>query len=121
MGWAATCFHRAHELSSLGLGSSSSLPLCGLLHACQAGEHSLHSRIERHSLVPEVAVRVEEGSEHLMNQVLASSLSASPWKINPTQARSVKPSLGLLINLKIDMSSEFHLSTGPKAEPAPLL
>lgn len=83
MGWAATCFHRAQELSGLGLGSSSSLPPCGLCHAYHAMEHSSHSRIKRHGLVLVAAVRVEEGREHPMNQVLDSSLSASPWKITP--------------------------------------
>lgn len=81
MGWAATCFHRAQEPSGFGLGSNSSLPLRGLRHhAYHAMEHSSHSRI---GLVLVAAVRVEEGREHPMNQVLASSLSASPWKITP--------------------------------------
>lgn len=102
MGWAATCFHRAHELSSLGLGSSSTLPLSGWLHAYLALEHSSHCRIKRHTLVLVVAVRMEEGREHPVNQVLASSLSASqPLGKNSTQARSGKPFLGFLINLKI--------------------
>lgn len=80
MGWAATCFHSAHELSSLGQGSSSSPPLCRLLHAYQAEEHSSHSRIEMHSLVLVRAVSVEEGREHPRNQVLAVFLSAHPQK-----------------------------------------
>lgn len=70
-------------LSGLGLGSSSSLPLCRLLHTYRATEHSSHSRIKRQSLVLVVAVKVEEGREHPMNQVLASSPSASRWKITP--------------------------------------
>lgn len=93
MGWAATCFHSTRELSSLGLGSSSSPPLCRLLHAYQAVEHSSHSRIEMHSLVLVRAVSVKEGREHPRNQVLVVFLSARPRKITTPRLTLKTPPL----------------------------